>query len=102
MNSGVQYPGPNDFADIEASANRLAAKGLSTPAAYAFAVIVKRSRDEDFDAHLARDELRRVGYPASQADAIVHEVCLWRTAAGLGKKRHLTVALARPMSLLFG
>lgn len=45
MNSSVQYPGPNDFADVEASANRLAAKGLSTSAAFAFAVIVKRSRE---------------------------------------------------------
>jgi hypothetical protein len=102
MNSSVQYPGLNDFADVEASADRLAAKGLSTTAAYAFAVIVKRSREEDFDALLARDELRRVGYSAAQADAIVHEVCLWRTSVGLGEKRRPPVALARPMSLLFG
>lgn len=50
--------------------------------AYAFAVIVKRSREEEFDGIRARDELRRVGYPASQADAMVHEVCLWRLSAG--------------------
>ncbi len=102
MNSSVQYPGPNDFADVEASANRLAAKGLSTSAAYAFAVIVKRSREEDFDALLVRDELRRAGYTAAQADAIVHEVCLWRTSEGLGEKRRPPVALTRPMALLFG
>ena len=102
MNSSVQYPGPNDLADIEASANRLAASGLSTSEAYAFAVIVKRSREEDFDALLARDELRRAGYTAAQADAIVHEVCLWRTSEGLGEQRRPLVALARPMALLFG
>ena len=102
MNSRAPFPGPNDLADVEASANRLAASGLSTSEAYAFAVIVKRSREEDFDVSRARDELRRAGYPASQADAIVHEVRLWRISAGLGKKRRLPVALARPMALLFG
>lgn len=96
------YPGPHDLADVEASATRLEASGLSTSEAYAFAVIVKRSREEDFDVSRARDELRRAGYPASQADAMVHEVCLWRTFAGLGKKRHLPVALARPQAFLFG
>jgi hypothetical protein len=96
------YPDPNDLADVEASANRLAASGLSPSEAYAFAVIVKRSREEDFDGVRARDELRRAGYPAPQADAMVHEVCLWRTAAGLGKKRRLPVALARPQAFLFG
>ncbi len=102
MNSRAQYPGPNDLADVEASANRLAARGLSPVEAYAFAVIVKRSREEDFDVSRARDELRRAGYPAPQADAMVHEVCLWRTAAGLGKRRRLPAALARPGALLFG
>jgi len=102
MNSKTPYPGPNDLADIEASANRLAARGLSPVETYAFAVIVKRSREEEFDAVRARDELRRAGYPASQADAMVHEVCLWRISAGLGKKRRLPAALARPLSLLLG
>ena len=95
------YPDPNDLADVEASANRLAASGLSPSEAYAFAVIVKRSREEDFDGVRARDELRRAGYTATQADSMVHEVCLWRTAAGLGKKRRLPAARARPMSHLF-
>jgi hypothetical protein len=102
MTSRTPYPGPNDLADVEASANRLAASGLSPSEAYAFAVIVKRSREEDFDVSRARDELRRAGYPAPQADARVHEVCLWRLSAGLGKKRRLPVALARPQAFLFG
>ena len=102
MTSRTPYPRPNDLADVEASANRLAASGLPPSEAYALAVIVKRSREEEFDGIRARDELRRAGYPAHQADAMVHEVCLWRTAAGLGKKRHLLVALGRPMALLFG
>lgn len=102
MNSRTSYPGPNDLADVEASATRLAASGLSTSEAYAFAVIVKRSREEEFNGIRARDELRRAGYPASQADAMVHEVCLWRTAAGLGKKRRRPAALGRPRALLVG
>lgn len=102
MTSRTLYPGLNDLADVEASANRLAASGLSTSEAYAFAVIVKRSREEAFDGIRARDELRRAGYPASQADAMVHEVCLWRTSVGLGKKRRLPAALARPRALYFG
>lgn len=102
MTSRTPYPGPNDLADVEASASRLAESGLSPSEAYAFAVIVKRSREEAFDGIRARDELRRAGYPASQADAMVHEVCLWRTAAGLGKRRHLPAALARPGALPFG
>jgi hypothetical protein len=76
-------PASSELPTIEASAARLELAGLDPAQAYAFAVIVRRMQERDFDDASARDQLRRAGFPARASDAMMSEIEAWRRSVRL-------------------
>ncbi len=79
----TQPPSPFELQAIEASARRLEQADIEPAKAYAFAVVVRRIRERRFNQAVARDELRRAGWPSTDADAMLFEVSEWRRSVRL-------------------